>query len=102
MKGQVASALIATALIVGLGVGYILGTSSTTVTKSSGLENCTVKAYAIWSIESIHNSTAVGGTTTLSRMVTIFQTTGYPSATTNTYIGTLTGAMASWNGTICS
>lgn len=103
MKGQVASALIATALIAGLGVGYIWGTSSsTTAGRSQGEEHCTVKAYAVWSIESIHDSATVGGTTTSSEVVTTFQTTGYPSTTTNTYTGTLTGALASWNGTTCS
>jgi hypothetical protein len=61
-----------------------------------------VTRYNVWSIESVANSTTVGGTSTESQAVTTFQTTGYPSSTTDTYTGTLTGAIASWNGTICS
>jgi hypothetical protein len=61
-----------------------------------------VTRYNVWSIESVVNSTTVGGVSTESQAVTTFQTTGYPSSTTNTYTGTLTGAIASWNGTTCS
>ena len=92
--------MIATALIVGLGVGYVWGT--TMAVKSSELENCTVTAYAVWSILIVHNSTTVGGTTTSSSIVTTFQTSGYPRATTNNYTGTFTGPIALWNSTTCS
>jgi len=108
-KNEIAVVLIVAALFAGAAIGYFGGTSfQTTVTKTytvsqgSGLEACTVTRYNVWSIESVANSTTVGGTSTESQAVTTFQTTGYPSSTTNTYTGTLTGAIASWNGTTCN
>jgi hypothetical protein len=97
------------ALFAGVAIGYFGNTpSQTTVTKTStltqgsGLEACTVTQYAVWSIESVHNGTIIGGgTSTESNVVTTFQTTGLPSSTTNTYTGTLTGAISSWTVTNC-
>ena len=110
MKGQIAVVLIVAALFAGAAIGYLGNTSSqTTVTKTytltqgSGLEACTVTQYALWSIESVHNGTSIGGgTSTASNVVTTFQTTGLPSSTTNTYAGTLTGAISSWTVTNCN
>ena len=109
MKGQIAVVLIVVALFAGAAVGYFGNNpSQTTVTKTytltqgSGLEACTVTQYAVWSIESVHNGTSVGGTSTESNVVTTFQTTGLPSSTTNTYTGTLTGAISSWTVTNCN
>jgi hypothetical protein len=89
-------------------VGYFGGTFQSAktytlpTTQSSGLETCTVTRFAVWSIESIHNNTTVGGTSTVSQVVTTFETSGYPSSTTSPYTGTLTGAISSWNGTNCN
>ena len=110
MKGQIAVVLIVVALFAGAAIGYFGNTSSQktvtktyTVTQGSGLEACTVTQYAIWSIESIHDGTSIGGgTSTSSNVVTTFQTTGLPSSTTNTYTGTLTGAISSWTVTNCN
>ena len=109
MKRQIAVVLIVVALFVGAAIGYFGGTAfQTTVTKTytlalvSGLEVCTVTEYHVWSVESINNGNTVGGTTTQSYPVTTFQTSSYPTSTTNTYTGTLTGAISYWNGTTCS
>jgi len=110
VKGQIAVVLIVVALFAGAAIGYFGNTSSQktvtktyTVTQGSGLEACTVTQYAIWSIESIHDGTSIGGgTSTSSNVVTTFQTTGLPSSTTNTYTGTLTGAISSWTVTNCN
>lgn len=109
MKGQIAVVLIVVALFAGAAIGYFGGTSfQTTVTKTYTLtqglgEACTVTQYAVWSIESVHNGTSIGGgTSTESNVVTTFQTTGLPSSTTNTYTGTLTGAISSWTVTDCN
>ena len=110
MKGQIAVVLIVGALFVGAAIGYFGNTSSQktvtktyTLTQGSGLEACTVTQYAVWSIESVHNGTGiVGGTSTASNVVTTFQTTGLPSSATNTYTGTLTGAISSWTVTNCN
>jgi len=109
LKGQIAVVLIVVALFTGAGIGYFAGTPfQTTVTKTyalpqdSGLETCTVTQYAIWSIESLHNSTTIGETSTATNIARTFQTTGYPSSTTSTYSGTTTGALASWSVTNCN
>jgi len=110
MKGQIAVVLIVVALFAGAAIGYLGNTSSQTtiaktytLTQGSGLEACTVTQYALWSIESVHNGTSIGGgTSTASNVVTTFQTTGLPSSTTNTYTGTLTGAISSWTVTNCN
>ena len=112
MNGQVASVLIVVALIAGAGIGYLEGTGNpptvtqtflhTTVITQVGGEECTVTEYHVWSVESIHNSTTIGGTSTQSYPVTTFETSGYPTYTTNTFTGTLTGAIAYWNATSCS
>ena len=109
MKGQIAVVLIVVALFIGAAIGYFGGTSfQAAVTKTyapsqgSGLETCTVTRYAVWSIESVHNGTTIGGTSTASQIATTFQTTGYPSSTTNAYTGTLTGAISSWTVTSCN
>jgi len=110
MKGQIAVVLIVVALFAGAAIGYFGNTAfqttftkTYTLTQGSGLEACTVTQYAIWSIESVHNGTSIGGgTSTSSGVVTTFQTTGYPSSTTNTYTGTLTGAISSWTVTNCN
>ena len=102
--------LIVAALFVGAAVGYFgSGPFQTTVTKTytvnqgSGVEACTVTRYAVWSIESVHNGTSVGGgTSTVSSVVTTVQTSGLPSSTTNTYTGTLTGAISIWTVTNCN
>ena len=98
------------ALFAGAAIGYFGNTSSQatvtktyTLTQGSGLEACTVTQYAVWSIESVHNGTIIGGgTSTASNVVTTFQTTGLPSSTANTYTGTLTGAISSWTVTNCN
>ena len=109
MKGQIAVVLIVVALFAGAGVGYFGGTAfQTTVTKTytlpqdTGLETCVVTQYVMWSIESLHNGTTVGETSTVTDIAKTFQTTGYPSSTTSTYSGTTTGALASWNVTSCN
>jgi len=111
LKGEIASVLVVVALIAGAGIGYLGGsafpttvtkTIVTTLTQGSGLEECSVTEYHVWSVESIYNSTTMGGTSTQSYPVTTFQTSGYPTITTNTYTGTLTGAIAYWNATSCS
>ena len=109
MKGQIAVVLIVVALFAGAGIGYFGGTAfQTTVTKTytlpqdTGLETCVVTQYVMWSIESLHNGTIVGETSTETNTARTFQTTGYPSSTTNTYSGTTTGALASWNVTNCN
>ena len=109
MKGQVAAILIAVALFAGAGIGYFGGTAfQTTVTKTytlsqdTGLETCVVTQYVMWSIESLHNGTTVGETSTATNIARTFQTTGYPSSTTSTYSGTTTGALASWTVTNCN
>ena len=109
MKGQIAVVLIVVALFAGAGIGYFGGTAfQTTVTKTytpaqdRGLETCVVTQYVMWSIESLHNGTTVGETSTETNIAKTFQTTGYPSSTTSTYSGTTTGALASWNVTNCN
>ena len=110
VKGQIAVVLIVVALFAGAAIGYFGHASSqTTVTRTytltegSGLEACTVTQYTVWSIESVHNGTSIGGgTSTESNVVTTFQTTGLPSSTMNTYTGTLTGAITFWTVTNCN
>ena len=110
MKGQIAVVLIAVALFAGAAIGYFGNTSSQatitkahTLTQGSRLEACTATQYAVWSIESVHNDSSLGGgTSTESNVVTTFQTIGLPSSTTNTYTGTLTGALSSWTVTNCN
>jgi len=99
MKGRVAFALVATALIIVVGAGYIWG--SMNLNRGSRLEDCTVTAYGVWEFESRSNGTTSYGITTYSGVITTFQTTGYPNTTTN-YATTVTGAIDSWNGTTCS
>jgi hypothetical protein len=112
LRGQIASVLIVTALIAGVVIGYIGNASTTTtvtatytlVTTRQGLtlERCTVTEYAVWSVESVAQGATVGGTTTQDHAVATFQTTGFQTTTTSTYTGTLTGAIDSWNVTVCS
>ena len=108
MKGQIAVVLIVVALFAGAAIGYFGGTAfQTTVTKTYTLpqgdesETCTVTQYVMYSIESQHNGTIVGETSTETNIARTFQTTGYPGSTTSTYSGTTTGALASWNVTNC-
>ena len=112
MKGQIASVLIVTALIAGVVIGYVGNTSATktitttytyvaTVLRGPTAERCTVTQYAVWSVASLAHGATVGGTTTQDYAITTFQTTGFSTITTNTYTGTLTGALASWNVTAC-
>jgi len=96
MRSQIAVVLIAATLFIGVAIGYFGSTSF-----RSGLETCTVTQYAVWSVESVIGNTTVGGTSTASHVAATFETSGYPSSTTNTYTGTLTGAIESWNGTTC-
>lgn len=98
MKRVIASVLIVVALFAGAGIVYF----GSTFSRSSGLETCTVTQFAVWSVESIHNSTTVLGTSTSTYIATTFTTSGYPSSTTNAYTGFMTGAISSWNGTTCS
>ena len=109
MKGQIAVVLIVVALFAGAAIGYFGGTAfQTTVTKTYTLpqgdesETCTVTQYVMYSIESQHNGTIVGETSTETNIARTFQTTGYPGSTTSTYSGTTTGALASWNVTNCN
>jgi len=109
VKGQIAVVLIVVALFAGAAIGYFGGSAfQSTVTKTYTLpqgdesETCTVTQYAVWSIESLHNGTTVGETSTATNIARTFQTTGYPSSTTNTYSGTTTGALAYWNVTNCN
>jgi len=110
MKGQVAVVLIIAALFAGAAIGYFGSppfqttiTKTYTLTQGSGLETCTVTEYHVWSTAQYSNGTVVsGGTSTQSYPVTTFLTTGYPSTTTNTYTGTLTGQIAEWNSTSCN
>ena len=97
------------ALFAGAAIGYFGGSAfQSTVTKTYMLpqgdesETCTVTQYVMWSIESLHNGTTVGETSTATNIARTFQTTGYPSSTTSTYSGTMTGALASWNVTNCN
>ncbi len=115
MKGQVASTLVIVALIVGVGIGYVANTSgqgtvtkvttftyTTTINGDTTSETCIVVEYHVWSVETVGNSTTVGGTSTQSYPVTTFQTTGYPTFTSVTFTGTLMGAIDYWNDTTCS
>jgi len=112
LRGQIASVLILTALIVGVVIGYIGNESATetvtttytfvtTTLQGPVLERCTVTQYAVWSVESLGRGTTVGGTTTQDYAVATYQTTGFPTVTTSSYAGTLTGAIASWKVTTC-
>lgn len=110
MKGQIAVVLIVVALFAGAAIGYlgnptpsgtVTKTSTTTVVQESGEQLCIVTEYHVWSVERIQNSTTIGGTSTQDYPVTSFVTTGFPTSTTVTYTGTLTGALAYWNSTSC-
>lgn len=110
MKGEVASVLIVAALIIGAVVGTfgIAGfahtvtviETPTSVIQSEGQQFCLVTTYRVFSVESIHNSTTVGGTSTQDSIVASFTTSGYPSSTTIYPTTTQTFSRA-WNDTNC-
>jgi hypothetical protein len=98
------------ALFAGAAIGYfgnptpvktVTETSTATIEQASGEQLCIVTEYHVWSVETIQNSTTIGGTSTQDYPVTSFVTTGFPTPTTATYSGTTTGALAYWNSTSC-
>jgi hypothetical protein len=102
MKSEIAVVLIVVALFAGAAIGYLGNpTPSGTVVQKSGEQLCIVTEYHVWSVERIQNSTTIGGTSTQDYPATSFVTTGFPTSTTATYTGTLTGEMAYWNSTSC-
>lgn len=107
MKGEIASALIVIALVIGAGIGtFVIAGGSHTVTETptstiyQGQQFCLVTTYRVFSVESIQNSTTIGGTSTQDSIAASFTTTGNPSSTTITPTTTQTGSLA-WNVTNC-
>lgn len=132
MKGQAASLLIAVALIVGIGIGYFgntatqspgqtvlmtytitttLPAASYTITTSlggySGTVQCIVTEYHVWEVEeypgnSMSTSTQSYPVLTFQTTASVEQTAGFETTTTARFTGTLTGAIALWNSTVCT
>ena len=125
MKGQIAAILVVAALIAGAGIGYfgkmpasrtttqtLTSTYTTTVTLPQGgseVVRCVLTQYAVWEIASIEgNTTSYGSTTETSDLRTyqtttsVMQTVGYVTASTSSYTGTITGALAEGSYTTCT
>lgn len=132
MKGQIVSILTVVALIVGVGIGYfgntatsntttqtivetyttattITTTITTTLPQGSVVEKCVITEYHVWMIGIIETSSTAYGTSTQSYDVQTYQTTtsvtqpvGFATTATTSYTGTLTGAIAYWNSTVCT
>ncbi len=84
------------------------GTNTTAFPQGLSMR-CILTEYHVWMIASIGNTTTSYGTSTQSYDVQTYQTTtsitqavGSVTTTTANYNGTLTGALAIWNSTVCT
>lgn len=123
MKGQVASALIVVALVVGSGIGYFANTNSNhattetvvttytvTLPQGSGLLRCVVTEYSVWLVgygnggvaSSYSTTTQQAPVQTYTNTTTVTQTVGFTTISTSAYTGTVTGAIAQGNYTTCT
>jgi uncharacterized protein (UPF0333 family) len=124
MRENVA-ALVVLALVIGAAIGYFgntsaNGTTTQTVIRTytitttflqgeSEVMRCVLTQYAVWKIAHIENSTTSYGNTTETSGLQTYQTTtsvvqivGYVTTSTSSYTGTITGALAEGNYTICT
>jgi hypothetical protein len=125
MKERVAAVLIVLALVAGAAVGYLSnstsnGTTTETLIRTytitttfpqgeSEIMRCVLTRYAVWEIAHVQNSTTSYGNTTETSALQTFQTTasvmrivGFVTTSTSSYTGTITGALAEGNYTICT
>lgn len=123
MRGKVASILIVLALLVGGGLGYfshvpanytatVNKTYTATVTLLEGGSDavrCVLAPYTVWEIERVQSNSTSFGSTTETTNLTTYQTTtsavkpaGYVTTYTTEYTGTISGALAKGNYTICT